>query len=192
MSHLLIEHRNPRAFHAAVMDHLIRSEAECCAQIGSRAGFIPPIERQYEKRRDESRPTPYQVDPIGLVAIQTMKNSMIVTARIVRRDARSTYASRPIDCGSPYIRVGRSGAGGDGRMGWADTQWHPREFRLYAATVPRQRLRIQPRCPSLPAPARLGSQVLFSLHRPGKSHKQQHLPKDWVLPGLRLRAMAIR
>lgn len=81
MSYLLVEHHDPRAFHHSVMDHLIESEAECCALIGlvqrmARVGYSPISTDEMD------RPLLWTIQDgtrIGLVAIQTLKKSMIVT-----------------------------------------------------------------------------------------------------------------
>jgi len=81
MSHRLIEHTNPRVFHDAVMEHLLRSEPECCAQIGfvrrmARDGYSPT------SPEDRDQPLLWTIqngERVDLIAIQTLKNKMIVT-----------------------------------------------------------------------------------------------------------------
>ena len=81
MSHHLIEHVDPRVFHDTVIDYLLRSEAECCVQIGlirrmAREGYAPIS-------LDESdRPLLWTIQDgpqLELVAIQTLKTSMVVS-----------------------------------------------------------------------------------------------------------------
>jgi GNAT superfamily N-acetyltransferase len=77
----LIEYAEPRLFQDAVIDHLLQSEAECCAQIGivgrmARDGYSPVSVDELD------RPILWTVQDgpnIKLVAIQTLKDKMIVT-----------------------------------------------------------------------------------------------------------------
>jgi predicted GNAT family acetyltransferase len=81
MSYRLIEHTDARAFHDAVIGHLLRSEAECCVQIGIirrmvHDGYSPVSADEL------SRPLLWTVQNgshIDLVAVQTLKDKMIVT-----------------------------------------------------------------------------------------------------------------
>ncbi len=81
MSHSLIEHPNPRTFYNVVIHHLLKAEAECCAHIGlvgrmARDGYAPLSEDELEQ------PNLWTIQSgpdIDLVAIQTLKDSMIVT-----------------------------------------------------------------------------------------------------------------
>jgi uncharacterized protein len=81
MSYELVEHADPRVFHDVVIDHLLRSEAECCAQIGlvgrmARDGYSPISVDELD------RPLLWTIQDgpqIDLVAIQTLKDKMIVT-----------------------------------------------------------------------------------------------------------------
>jgi predicted GNAT family acetyltransferase len=77
----LIEHHDPREFHDAVIDYLSADEAECCAQIGlvgrmKRDGYSPVSVDEL----DQPILWTIQDGPvIDLVAIQTLRRSMIVT-----------------------------------------------------------------------------------------------------------------
>jgi hypothetical protein len=81
MSLQLIEYDDPRLFHAAVIGHLMQSEAECCVQIGlirrmAREGYSPISPDELDRPllwtiQDRAR--------IELVAIQTLKKAMLVT-----------------------------------------------------------------------------------------------------------------
>jgi len=81
MPYRLIEQTDPRVFHDAVIGHLLQSEAECCAQIGIirrmvHDGYSPVSADELE------RPILWTVQDgpkIELVAIQTLKDKMIVT-----------------------------------------------------------------------------------------------------------------
>ena len=81
MSYQLIEHTDPRLFHNAVIDNLLRSEAECCTQIGIvrrmvHDGYIPVSTDELD------RPILWTVQNglhIEVVALQTLKDKMIVT-----------------------------------------------------------------------------------------------------------------
>jgi GNAT superfamily N-acetyltransferase len=81
MPYRLIEHIDARAFHDAVIAHLLRSEAECCAQIGIirrmvHDGYSPVSADELD------RPILWTVQNgshIDLVALQTLKDKMIVT-----------------------------------------------------------------------------------------------------------------
>ena len=81
MSHQLIEHDDPRVFHDAVIDHLLKSEAECCVQIGlirrmAREGYSPISPDELD------RPLLWTIQDgpqIELVAIQTLKKAMLVS-----------------------------------------------------------------------------------------------------------------
>jgi GNAT superfamily N-acetyltransferase len=82
MSHKLIEHDDPRVFHDAVIGHLLQSEVECCVQIGlirrmAREGYSPISPDEL------ARPLLWTIQDgpqVELVAIQTLKESMLVSS----------------------------------------------------------------------------------------------------------------
>ncbi len=77
----LIEHAEPRLFQDAVIDYLLQSEAECCGQIGlvgrmAQHGYSPISVDELDQ------PILWTVQDgsnIELVAIQTLKDKMLVT-----------------------------------------------------------------------------------------------------------------
>jgi uncharacterized protein len=80
MPYELIEHADPRVFHDVVIDRFLRDEGECCAQIGlvrrMRNGYLPVSVDEL----DQPILWTIQDGPqIELIAIQTLKEKMIVT-----------------------------------------------------------------------------------------------------------------
>jgi GNAT superfamily N-acetyltransferase len=81
MPYRLIEHIDARTFHDAVIGHLLRSEAECCTQIGIirrmvHDGYSPV---SADELANPILWTVQNGSHIDLVALQTLKDKMIVT-----------------------------------------------------------------------------------------------------------------
>lgn len=81
MSLQLIEHDDPRVFHDSAIDYLLRSEAECCVQIGlirrmAHEGYSPISPDELDRPRLWTIQNGPQLE---LVAIQTLKSSMLVS-----------------------------------------------------------------------------------------------------------------
>jgi uncharacterized protein len=77
----LTEHTDAQAFHDAVIAHLLRSEAECCAQIGlirrmASDGYSPVSVDELDRPLLLTVQDGHEVD---LVALQTLKTKMLIT-----------------------------------------------------------------------------------------------------------------
>jgi hypothetical protein len=116
MPHRVVEHSDPRAFHDAVIDRLMQSEVKCCIQIGlirrmASEGYSPISVDELD------RPLLWMIEDgarIELVAIQTRKNTMVVT-----RAPQATAPARFIGLSAPRGIRPVNGAGFASRVAFA-------------------------------------------------------------------------